>query len=76
MVAADAPGNASVRVEDNGAGLPYDEWERVFEPYYRFHEAAGQPDSVGIGLAISRRLARLMAGDLSYRRVDDWSVLE
>lgn len=30
-------------------------------------------DSVGLGLSVSRRLARLMGGDLTYDYVDGWS---
>jgi PAS domain S-box-containing protein len=64
-----------VRVSDNGAGIAEDDAETVFEPYQR---AAGvdRSDSVGLGLTLSRRLARLMNGDLSYRRENGWTVFE
>ena len=51
-------------------------WERIFEPYQRAHDRYGQPASVGIGLTISRYLARLMGGDLTYSYVDGWSTFE
>ena len=41
--------------------------EQIFEPYHRVHETPGLPGSVGIGLTISRQLARLMDGSLDYR---------
>lgn len=63
-------------VIDDGDGLPTDEWERVFSSYARSHTLPINPGSVGIGLAISRQLARLMGGDLSYRHEDGRSVFE
>ncbi len=60
-------------VNDSGAALARDEWESVFDPYYRSHSQPGQPDSVGLGLTVSRRLARAMGGDLIYMGVDDTS---
>jgi signal transduction histidine kinase len=65
-----------VQVADNGPGLPHKEWERIFEPYYRAHHNHTQPAAVGIGLSVARQLARLMHGELTYRREDIWSVLE
>jgi signal transduction histidine kinase len=33
-----------------------------------------QPAAIGIGLSVARHLARLMDGDLTYRREAGWSV--
>jgi signal transduction histidine kinase len=63
-----------IEVVDDGRGLPRDEWERVFEPYYRAHSEDTQPAALGIGLSVSRHLARLMGGDLTYRFEAGWSV--
>ena len=57
----------ALTVSDDGEGLPRDEWESIFDAYYRSHHRAGQPDSVGLGLTVSRQLARRMGGDLTYR---------
>lgn len=57
----------TVSVTDNGPGIPAEEWERIFEPYQRAHESVNRPESVGIGLAISRQLAERMGGALDYR---------
>jgi signal transduction histidine kinase len=65
-----------IQVADNGAGLPEDEWESIFEPYHRAHPAGSQPAALGIGLSVARNLARLMDGGLTYRRQDHWSVFE
>ena len=66
----------SVQVADDGPGLPPEEWERIFEPYYRAHSQESQPAAIGIGLSVARQLARLMDGDLVYRHQDGWSVFE
>jgi signal transduction histidine kinase len=68
-VVVDTEGDDSVVVDvvDDGPGIPPHDWDRIFEPYQRAHEAPGQPDSVGVGLAISRQLATLMGGTLDYR---------
>jgi PAS domain S-box-containing protein len=57
-----------VKVEDDGDGVAPDERETIFEPYRRAHHAPGLTASMGLGLAISRHLARLMDGDLTYER--------
>jgi signal transduction histidine kinase len=63
----------TISVSDSGTALARDEWESVFDPYYRSHSQPGQPDSVGLGLTVSRRLARAMGGDLIYQGVDGTS---
>jgi signal transduction histidine kinase len=69
-------GEVSVQVRDDGAGLPRGEWEEIFEPYYSAHQRRGQPESVGLGLTVSRMLARRMNGDLTYRYERGQSVFE
>lgn len=56
-----------ISVSDHGDGVPEDALERMFQPYARFGGAEGQPSSVGLGLHVARRLARLMGGDLVYK---------
>lgn len=63
-----------VEIRDDGDGIPEEQWEQVFEPYHRAHRQAGQPASVGLGLTVSRMLARRMGGDLRYRHDGDQSV--
>lgn len=57
---------AWIEVIDDGDGIPAAEAEKVFEPYERAHNAAGQPLSVGLGLTVSLKLAELMGGRLTY----------
>lgn len=55
----------AIRVADTGRGIASDELPAVFEPYIQVgeHDASGDP-GVGLGLAISRELARGMHGEL------------
>ena len=62
-----AEGLASLAVIDNGDGVAEEVVGTLFEPYG--HDAASQAEnSVGLGLHVSRTLARLMGGDLLYER--------
>jgi signal transduction histidine kinase len=71
-----AHGIVHVRVSDNGNGIPEDDQERIFAPYESAHDPGTQPGSLGLGLAISRSLAQLMDGDLSYARHDGWTTFD
>jgi signal transduction histidine kinase len=55
----------SLVIEDQGPGIPKSERERIFRPFYRIsNELTDGVTGTGIGLAISRDLARLHGGDL------------
>ncbi|MDJ0496335.1 MAG: HAMP domain-containing sensor histidine kinase [Acidimicrobiia bacterium] len=60
-------------VSDNGEGIPAAKRELVFEPYESAHASRNGTGSVGLGLYVSRALARAMNGDLDYTRRDQWS---
>jgi signal transduction histidine kinase len=49
-------------IEDHGAGVPESELEAVFDIYVT--KAAGENRGAGLGLPLSRRLARLLGGEL------------
>ncbi len=68
--------NADVLVCDNGTAIPEEDRERIFQPYQRAHNTPGLADSMGLGLAISRQLAQLMGGDLTYRHHNGESIFE
>jgi signal transduction histidine kinase len=63
-------------VSDNGAGVTGMDADHIFDPYYRSQTEDTRPDSVGLGLAVARQLARLMGGDLVYRRREGWTRFE
>ena len=58
----------SMSVEDTGPGMTPQQIERLFTPYDQLDSgAARKHGGSGLGLVISRELARLMEGDLSVR---------
>ncbi|HEY3243248.1 MAG TPA: HAMP domain-containing sensor histidine kinase [Phycisphaerae bacterium] len=57
--------SAVIRVRDHGPGLSLHTRKRLFTPFSKSaQEAAGSAPGVGLGLALSRRLARSMGGEL------------
>ena len=56
----------AIRVTDSGPGIPPDKLAFVFEPFVQLSDN-GQParKGSGLGLTVSRQLARLMGGDLT-----------
>lgn len=65
---------AYVEVCDNGPGIESSDVESVFLPFEYRHHIPGRPGSLGLGLSVSRLLARSMKGDLTYRRVNQRTV--
>ena len=54
-----------LEVEDRGAGMSAAQIVRAFEPFERLGQEKGQVKGSGLGLAVCRRLARLMGGDVT-----------
>ena len=64
--AAKLNGSLTVEVEDDGPGIPEDEREHVFRPFYRVDHARNQDSgSTGLGLTIARDIARIHGGDIA-----------
>jgi len=56
----------AVRVSDTGMGIPADRLSSIFDPFVQVEGGhTRRRDGSGLGLTISRRLARLMGGDLT-----------
>jgi signal transduction histidine kinase len=61
----DRPDMAAIRVSDSGVGIPLTKIESIFEPFVQLGSRPANPSAgLGLGLSISRDLARGMGGDL------------
>jgi signal transduction histidine kinase len=68
----EADGFVRIEVRDNGSGVVVGDLERIFEPYEQSSDASPEsPTGVGIGLYVSRLLARLMGGELECIQTAD-----
>ncbi|HEY7768105.1 PAS domain-containing sensor histidine kinase [Longimicrobium sp.] len=67
VLSCDADGRwVHLRVRDTGVGIAPEEQERIFDPFQQVGRRLSSPtEGVGLGLAISRDLARAMEGELS-----------
>jgi signal transduction histidine kinase len=66
VIVRDADSSVAIEVRDRGVAIPVDEREAIFDRYYRARQTPGVTASVGLGLTVSRELARIMGGDLTY----------
>jgi signal transduction histidine kinase len=66
-------GHVALRLRDHGQGVGERERKRLFQPFRKSAcDAAHSAPGVGLGLALSRRLARDMGGDLALE--PEWSA--
>lgn len=63
--ASDSAHRLAIDVSDSGPGIPSDKFEMVFDEFTRL-DNTGKPGA-GLGLAIARRVARLLDGDITLR---------
>jgi len=72
-IAVECEGNEQsvhIAVRDTGRGIPADKLDAVFEPFVQAGRSTEErTQGVGLGLAISRELARMMRGDLGVESV-------
>jgi two-component system sensor histidine kinase KdpD len=59
-------GEIVFRVADHGLGIPAEERDRIFTPFYRSPRRMSDAGSAGLGLSIARRLAEAQSGTLMY----------
>jgi len=68
LMVESAPGQAFVRVRDNGAGLPVEEHTKIFERFYRVDKARSrQLGGAGLGLSIAQWIIHQHRGTISVR---------
>jgi signal transduction histidine kinase/PAS domain-containing protein len=59
------PSGARVRVWDTGIGIASDHLERIFDPFWQVEQShRRQTGGTGLGLSVTRHLARLLGGDV------------
>jgi two-component system, OmpR family, sensor kinase len=59
-----ADGGAELRVSDRGPGVPPDQRERIFEPFYRLPGASERNGGVGLGLALVKSIVARHGGSV------------
>jgi signal transduction histidine kinase len=71
IVIEDQTDALNIVVRDRGPGVPEEQLERVFEPFYRL-EASRNPGTggTGLGLSIARIIAQSMGGELTLHNRD------
>ena len=62
--------DAVLSVSDSGAGIPPDELERIFDPFYRGTTARARESGFGLGLALARRIVEAHGGTIRASNVD------
>jgi len=65
------PERVRIRVCDEGPGIPFEEQERIFEPFYRRSGARETGGGVGLGLFLVRQIAALHGGLVRVRDRED-----
>ena len=58
-------GYAVLHIDDRGPGVPPDQRERIFEPFYRLPGASEREGGVGLGLALVRQIAVRHGGSVA-----------
>lgn len=70
ILVEDSPDQLVIHIEDRGRGIPDEELERVFGPFYRVEGSRSrQTGGTGLGLSIARNIAQLHGGTLVLRNI-------
>ncbi len=58
-------GITTIRIHDNGIGIPAGFRQRIFEPLVRLHHQARHQSGLGIGLSLCQKIMRCHGGDVA-----------
>jgi signal transduction histidine kinase len=68
LSASERDGTVEISVRDTGTGIPTDKLETIFEEFCQLEGATTPAQSgTGLGLSVSRRLARLLGGEITVK---------
>lgn len=63
-------GEATVRIDDDGPGIPEDRLDQVFQPFYRLETSRNRDTGgTGLGLALARTIVRAHGGDIDLQNL-------
>ena len=63
------PDSVVIMVDDDGPGIPENEYQNVMKPFYRIDKSRGQNKSgVGLGLSIANDIVRAHGGNISFEK--------
>lgn len=61
------PNRLEIRISDTGIGVPLEYQPRLFEPFFRVHEAYTSPyPGTGLGLALSKKIIEGLGGEIDF----------
>ena len=61
--------NLFIKVEDDGPGIPENEYDNVFKPFYKINKGrADSKSSVGLGLSIASDIIRSHGGNIKLEK--------
>lgn len=66
----------NLSVKDDGPGIPFDEQEKIFEPFYRSKNEQNDGKGYGLGLAIIKRIMARHHGDVTLASRPNMTVFE
>jgi signal transduction histidine kinase len=64
LTLAATPTHMQISVSDRGPGVPAEQRERIFEPFYRLPGHAEHAGGVGLGLSLVRQIAQRHGGQV------------
>ena len=61
--------NLFIKIDDNGPGIPENEFQNVFKPFYKIDKGrADSKSSVGLGLSIASDIIRSHGGNIKLEK--------